>query len=188
MPAGSSTMSPRSLLLDGSAAGDWQLDPAASTIGFQVKHFWGAVTVRGRFAAISGRLSLDAAGKVTGSIDAESASVTSGNSQRDKHLRGKDFFNVTNHPSVVFTIDAAEPVGDDTLRVTGSLAAAGHSLPITLDARLSDATHERVAVDGEVSVDRRSDFEMTWSPLGIASPSALLVVHAVFAKSASAAA
>jgi polyisoprenoid-binding protein YceI len=177
-------LSPRSILLAGSGAGEWQLDPTVSTLGFQVKHFWGAVTVRGRFATVSGSLVVDASGRVSGSIEADSASVTSGNAQRDKHLRGPDFFNATVHPSVVFTLDGAEPVDDETLRITGSLTAAGHSLPITFDARLSDATHERVAVDGEVSVNRRTSFDMTWSPLGIAAPAALLSIRAVFAKSA----
>jgi polyisoprenoid-binding protein YceI len=171
------------MLLAGSAAGVWQLDPTASTLEFRVKHFWGAVTVRGRFGALSGRLDADATGKVTGSIEAESASLASGNSQRDKHLRSADFFDVTNHPSVVFALHSAEPLGDDTLHVTGSLTAAGHSVPITFDARVSEATHERATVDGEVSVDRSADFAMTWSPLGIASSTAQLVVHAVFAKS-----
>ena len=96
---------------------------------------------------------------------------------------GADFFDVTNHPTVVFNVDGVEPGGDDILQVTGTLTAAGRSLAVTFDARLSDATHERVAVDGEVKVDRREDFGMMWSPLGIAAPTALLVVHGVFAKS-----
>jgi polyisoprenoid-binding protein YceI len=182
-PSVESAPSPRSLLLAGHAAGLWQLDPAESTLEFRVKHFWGAMTVRGRFTALKGRLRADASGNVTGAIDADSASLTSGNSQRDKHLRSSDFFDVASHPTVVFNVDGVEPGGDDMLQVTGTLTAAGRSLAVTFNARLSDATHEHVAVDGEVTVDRRDGFGMTWSPLGMAAPKALLVVHGVFAKS-----
>ncbi len=182
-PSVESAGSPRALLLGGRAAGVWQLDPAESTLEFRVKHFWGLITVRGRFTKLSGRLIADATGNVTGAIEAESASLTSGNSQRDKHLRSADFFDVANHPTVVFNVDGVEPGGDDILQVTGTLTAAGRSLAVTFNARLSNASHEHVAVDGEVSVDRRDSFGMTWSPLGIASGTALLVVHAVFAKS-----
>jgi hypothetical protein len=45
-------------------------------------------------------------------------------------------------------------------------------------------TEERVTVDGELSVDRRTGFGMNWSPLGMASSTAVLVVHAQFARSA----
>jgi polyisoprenoid-binding protein YceI len=182
-PSVASAGSPRSLLLAGKAAGVWELDPAESTLEFRVKHFWGLVTVRGRFTTLKGRLAADATGNVTGPIEADSASLTSGNSQRDKHLRSADFFDVANHPTVVFNVDGVEPGGDDILQVTGTLTAAGRSLAVTFDARLSDATHEHVAVDGEVTVDRRDSFGMTWSPLGMAAGTALLVVHAVFAKS-----
>jgi polyisoprenoid-binding protein YceI len=182
-PSVESAGSPRALLLAGKAAGVWQLDPAESTLEFRVKHFWGLITVRGRFATLKGRLAADATGNVTGAIEADSASLTSGNSQRDKHLRSADFFDVANHPAVVFNLDGVEPGGDDILQVTGTLTAAGRSLAVTFDARLSDATHEHVAIDGQVMVDRRDDFGMMWSPLGIAAPKALLVVHGVFAKS-----
>jgi hypothetical protein len=38
-------------------------------------------------------------------------------------------------------------------------------------------------VDGRVSVDRRAAFGMNWSPLGMASATAVLVVHGQFVKS-----
>jgi polyisoprenoid-binding protein YceI len=121
---------------------------------------------------------------VSGSVEATAASLDSGNAKRDQHLRSADFFDVANHPSVVFALVQVDPLGNDQVRVTGHLRAAGRSQPITFDAHLSDATAERVTVDGELSVDRRTGFGMNWSPLGMASSTVLLVVHAQFAKSA----
>ena len=59
---------------------------------------------------------------------------------------------------------------------------------MTFDARISDATLDHFTIDGEVSVDRRAGFGMNWSPLGMASSTAVLVMHAEFAKSAQTAA
>ena len=117
-------------------------------------------------------------------MEAQSASLGSGSTARDKHLRSADFFDVANHPTVVFSVGAVHPLGDDTVRVTGDLTAAGRTQSITFNARLSNATQEHFTVDGEVSVDRRAGFGMKWSPLGMASSTAVLVVHAQFGKSA----
>jgi polyisoprenoid-binding protein YceI len=171
------------LLQGGAAAGVWELDPGTSVLEFRVKHFWGAMTVRGRFGGVTGRLDVDASGKVSGTVEAEAASLDSGNARRDQHLRSADFFDVAHHPSVVFSLVQVDPLGDG-VRVTGDLMAAGRSLPITFDAHLSDATDQRVTVHAELSVDRRSGFGMNWSPLGMASSTALLVVHAQFTKAA----
>jgi polyisoprenoid-binding protein YceI len=182
-PTAGATVSPLHLLYDGAAVGIWEIDPAASVLEFRVKHFWGAMTVRGRFGVVSGRIEIGATGAVTGTIQAESASVDSGNGGRDKHLRSADFFDVANHPAVVFSLDQLVPSADDLLRATGVLTAAGHSQSISFDAHLTERTAERVTLDGEVSVNRRADFGMTWSPLGMASPTALLVIHAVLVRS-----
>jgi polyisoprenoid-binding protein YceI len=159
------------------------LDPVTTVLEFRVKHFWGAVTVRGRFGAVTGRLEVAASGAVSGTVEAEAASVDTGNARRDTHLRSAEFFDAANRPAVVFSLDQALPLGNDKVRVTGVLMAPGRSQSIALDARLTDATAERVTVDGEVSVDRRAGFGMNWRPLGMASSTALLVVRGQFAKS-----
>ena len=42
------------LVRDGALAGRWVLDPRASRVEFRVRHFWGAVTVRGWFERLEG--------------------------------------------------------------------------------------------------------------------------------------
>jgi polyisoprenoid-binding protein YceI len=180
---GSASVSALSLSHDGAALGVWEIDPGASRLEFRVKHFWGAMTVRGRFGAVSGRIEVAATGAVSGTIQAEVASVDTGNVSRDKHLRSADFFDAANHPAVVFSMDQLVPIADDTLRATGVLMAVGRSQSIAFDARLTEPTAERVTVDGEISVNRRADFGMTWSPLGMASSTAVLVIHAVLVRS-----
>lgn len=179
----SDAVSPLTLLQVGAAVGVWEIDPGASLLEFRVKHFWGAMTVRGGFAAVSGRLEVAATGTVSGRFQAETASVDTKNARRDKHLRSADFFDVANHPTIVFSLDQVLPIGNDTVQATGVLTAAGRSQSIAFNARLTEPTADRVTVDGEVSVDRRADFGMTWSPLGMASSTAMLVVHATLVRS-----
>ena len=137
------------------------------------------MNVRGRFGPVTGRmrsLIRDRTGTTwhNGVAQREGA--------RDKHLRWAELFDVANHPTVVFAIETAQPNGDAGVRITGNLTAAGKTQSITFDGSLSDATLEHFTVDGQVSVDRRAGFGMNWSPLGMASATAVLVVHAQFAK------
>ena len=64
----STTASVTSLLTDGTAAGSWVLDPAGSSAEFRVKHFWGAVTVRGTLGPMTGEATVSPDGAVTGRI------------------------------------------------------------------------------------------------------------------------
>lgn len=90
--------------------GRWRLDPTRSRVEFHVRHFYGLMTVKGRFDRFEGTLDLDAAPTIELTIDADSLDTK--NRQRDKHLRSADFFDVTNHPQVRFASDSATLDGD----------------------------------------------------------------------------
>jgi len=71
--------------------------------------------VRGSFTDFEGVLHLD--GDQPGSSSAEltiqAASFDSGNDQRDAHVRGADFLDVENHPSLTFRSTSVRAKGDD---------------------------------------------------------------------------
>ena len=155
------------------AAGRWRVDPTRSRVEFHVRHFWGLMTVKGRFHAYDGTLELGAGAALQLSIDA--ASLDTGHKQRDKHLRSADFFDVEVHPEIRFLSETVT-VGDDTLSVRGSLHAAGKHIPLELDATLR-------AVDGELQIEAITHADhrrlgMTWSPLGMARTPSKLIVSA----------
>ena len=80
----------------------WTVDPTRTKVEFEVEHFWGLHTVRGRFRRFDGVYFLGPAGpEIELTIDA--GSVDTGNSARDRHLRSADFFDVDEHPQVRFT-------------------------------------------------------------------------------------
>ncbi len=165
----------------GLAAGVWALEAGRSRFEFRVRHFWGLMTVRGQITRAEGTAEVGADGAIAATLSLDAASLDTKQGQRDKHLRSKDFFDVANHPTVTFTSKQVTGQGTDRLDVQGELSIAGHSQSITFEARLSEASGKSVTVDAEVSVDRTA-FGMTWSPLGMAAPTSVLVVHAQFTK------
>ncbi|HUZ52545.1 MAG TPA: YceI family protein [Streptosporangiaceae bacterium] len=156
------------LMSGGNAAGHWVLDPAGSSVEFAVRHFWGAITVRGSFGTITGEGTVGEAGTATGWLNLDATSLSTRNKQRDQHLRSADFFDVEHHPRVVVTVTAARPAGPDALACQGTLEAAGHTEPIEFTARVEIASENAIVLHAEIEVDR-TKFAMTWSPLRVAA-------------------
>src|SRR3954471_21335389 len=81
------------------AAGDYQIDPAHSIIGFAIRHLeinW----VEGRFKDFDGLIHYDDKDVTKSSVEftAKVESVDTGVAPRDKHLRTADFFDVEKYP------------------------------------------------------------------------------------------
>jgi polyisoprenoid-binding protein YceI len=159
----------QALLQDGKLAGSWTLDAARSEVRLESRHTWG----------LTGNGAVTAAGEATGVITVAAASVDTKNSTRDKHLRSADFFDVTTHPDLTFTVDDVRPA-DGGVRVAGSLTVRGTTRPAAFDAKVSAAGDE-VSLDGALQVNR-ADFGLTWNRLGIASMDNTIVIHAVFTR------
>jgi polyisoprenoid-binding protein YceI len=169
------------LVRDGVLAGRWVLDPRASRVEFRVRHFWGAVTVRGWFERLEGEGAVGPDGKVTGQLVIDAASLNTKNKQRDRHLRSGDFFDAADHPRVVVTVSRAELTHGAQLAAEGELEAAGVREPLSFTGEVVDASADAVTLHAEVTVDR-SRFGMTWSPLRIASMQATGSVTARFTR------
>ena len=106
----------------------------------------------------------------------DAASLHTGISRRDKHLRSRDFFDTDRHPEVRFrSTSVSEFIGDRT-RVEGELEAVGERLAMTLEATLHQ-TSDRLEVDVTTTVEQRQ-LGMTWSPLGMTRSPVTLTVHA----------
>lgn len=149
----------------------WQLDTSRSRVEFEVPHFWGLRTVRGRFTRYWGTLDLGATPSVRFTIDADS--IDTGNAKRDRHLRSADFFDVARHRHVRFTSQAVALAGD-ALQVRGELTAGGGRLDIELDADIA-------VVEGEYELTASAFvmhrwLGMTWNPAGFTRPYSKLAV------------
>ena len=154
-------------------SGSWQLDPQRSSIEFRVGHFWGLVTVKGRFDDYRGELDLSTDPAIELTIDADS--VQTGNRKRDRHLRSADFFDTESHPRLRFLSDSVELHGD-VLNVRGRLAARGRSIPLELEAHIRQAGGE-LEIEAAATAPHR-ELGMTYSPLGMIRPRSELFVKA----------
>lgn len=148
----------------------WHLDPTRSSVAFHVRHFWGLMTVKGRFHHYEGTLNLQSKPAIELTIDADS--LDTGHAKRDTHLRSSDFFDVANHPQVKFVAETAS-VSDGVLSARGELHAAGRHVPLDIEATLRQVGDE-LEVEATAVVDHRT-LGMTWSPLGILRPPRLIV-------------
>jgi polyisoprenoid-binding protein YceI len=110
----------------------WNIDPAHSDLAFSVKHM-GFSTVRGRFGAVSGTITLDDSDRVaTADITVDVSSVDTGMEQRDGHLKGADFFDIATHPTARFMLTGITQQADGEMSATGELTLRGVTKPVTL--------------------------------------------------------
>jgi polyisoprenoid-binding protein YceI len=154
----------------------WRLDPAASSAEFRVPHFWGLVTVKGRFEHLDGWLEIEEDGRRRITLTIDASSLRTGSRKRDKHLRSATFFDTQNHPEVRFRSTSVSDAGENRLRGEGELEVAGERVPLRLDptARRTDA---QLDIEAETTVDQRL-LGMTWSPVEMTKTPTTLTVHA----------
>ncbi|GEC24153.1 polyisoprenoid-binding protein [Pseudonocardia saturnea] len=112
-------------------AGTWDIDAVHSDVSFVVRHMM-VSKVRGRFEQLSGELvtgdSIENS-SVTATIDV--TSLSTGNEQRDGHIKSADFFEVEKHPTWTFTSTGIVAKGDD-LVLNGDLTIKGVTKPVEL--------------------------------------------------------
>ena len=126
-------------LIAAAAPETYKLDPHHTYPHFAVEHL-GVSIYWGRFDRSSGQFMIDRAAK-KGSLEltVETASVSTGDNQRDgrprtldEHLKTADFFNVAEFPQMTFKADQVKFDGDAPSEVTGTLTLLGVSKPLTL--------------------------------------------------------
>ena len=169
----------QALVQDGALTGSWTLDPARSQVLLETRHTWGLLPVHGIFRQASGNGTVTAAGQVTGTVTVAGGSIDTKNKMRDKDLRSAKVFDTASHPDITYTVDGVQPASGG-VRVTGSLTVRGRTQPLSFDARISVGAGE-VRLDAEVPVNR-ADFDLTYSPLRMASLNNTITVHVVFTR------
>ena len=108
---------------------------AHAFIQFKIKHL-GFSWLLGRFDTFSGNFTVDK-DKIENSsvkVDIDVASVNSNHAERDKHLRGEDFFDVAKYPQASFASTKVTKTGDNTADIEGNLTLKGVTKPVTLKA------------------------------------------------------
>ena len=90
------------------AAGTWTIDPVHSTVGFSVKHLM-VSKVRGKFDTFSGTITVAEDGTPSVQAEIDVRSITTGNDQRDGHIRSADFFDAEKFLSLIHISEPTRP-------------------------------------------------------------------------------
>ncbi len=108
-------------------AAAWELDVTHSSVQFVVSHLT-ISKVRGAFTDFDGALTFDGQNLKDGSVTftVKVASISTGNADRDDHLRSDDFFNAEQFSEIKFVSKQVTPgegnkftlIGDLTIRDT----------------------------------------------------------------------
>jgi polyisoprenoid-binding protein YceI len=155
------------LPLQAGAMDTYDIDAVHSTAGFMVKHFFSMV--HGRFSDFSGVLQYDPqkpeASKVELTIQA--TSIDTDNERRDNHLRGGDFFDVQNFPTITFKSTKIAPAKEKNhFNVTGDLTIRGVTKSVVIDVELLGLGDTGMGFRGGFNATttiNRLDYGVTWN-------------------------
>ncbi len=119
------------------APGTFSLDPAHTTVGFVARHLV-VSKVRGSFTEVSGKIQV-AENPLDSTVEVVigAGSITTGQPDRDNHLRSADFLELEKYPNL-------------TYRSTGVKSHKGNTFVLAGELTIRDTTRE---VDLEVEYD-----------------------------------
>ncbi|MDP9101286.1 MAG: YceI family protein [Actinomycetota bacterium] len=148
--------------------GTYALDASHTRIGFAARHAM-VTTVRGQFTELEGLAHLDGAdpSRSTATVVIKTASLDTGNADRDAHVRGADFLDVDTYPEIRFVSTSAEQVDEQTYRMSGDLTIKDVTRPVTVDFTYVGAVQDpwgntRIGFEGSTKVSRK-DWGLTWN-------------------------
>jgi polyisoprenoid-binding protein YceI/predicted dinucleotide-binding enzyme len=112
-------------------AGVWTIDPVHSSISFSVRHVM-VSRVRGTLGEFSGEINVPSEGAPTVSAEIAVGSVSTGNDDRDAHLRSAEFFDVEQYPTAAFTSTGLVRADGSSYLLEGEFTLKGTTKPIRL--------------------------------------------------------
>lgn len=147
----------------------WKLDPAHSHAEFKVKHMM-ISNVKGTFNGLTGTLTEHPTDKTLSSIDAsiDVNSISTGDAQRDAHLKSADFFDAAQFGTMSFRSSKVQPNGDGGYNVTGDLTIHGQTRQQTfvVDGPTAPGKdpwgNTRIGLSATTKINRK-DYGLSWN-------------------------
>jgi len=148
----------------------WKLDPAHSQAEFKVRHMM-ISNVKGAFhGGLSGTLTEHATDATLSSVEAsiDISTISTGDAQRDAHLKSADFFDVAKYPAMAFKSTRVRPDGDGGYKVTGDLTLHGVTRQQTfaVEGPTPPAKdpwgNTRIGLSATAKINRK-DFGLNWN-------------------------
>ncbi|MCL4435004.1 MAG: YceI family protein [Actinobacteria bacterium] len=148
-------------------SGTYDIDKVHTTVEFVARHLM-ITKVRGRFAKFDGVIVIaddPAASTVDVTIDA--SSISTGEDQRDGHLRSADFLEVDKYPEITYKGTSVEVNPDGAGVIHGALTIKGTTKPVDLQLEFEGAGNTpmgdyRAGFSATTEIDREL-FGLTWN-------------------------
>ena len=146
----------------------WNIDPMHSEVQFRIKHLV-ISTVTGSFGKFSATVETEGDNFETAQIhfSADASSISTGNEQRDGHLKSPDFFDVGQFPTIDFISTGIKKSGENKFLVTGNFTMHGISKSIQLEAEFGGTMKDpygNIKIGFEVRGKiNRKDFGLHWN-------------------------
>lgn len=146
----------------------WSIDTAHSEIGFKVKHMM-FTNVSGNFEKFDASIETEGDDFTTAKFDfsGEIASVTTGNADRDNHLKSADFFDAEQFPKLAFKSTSFEKIDESEYKLTGDLTLHGVTKSVKLDVEFGGLakdpwgnTKTGLSATGKIN---RKDWGLNWN-------------------------
>jgi polyisoprenoid-binding protein YceI len=149
---------------------EWKIDPAHSSVGFDVTHF-GVTTIHGNFTKTQGTVNWNDGDVTKSSVQAtiDVNSLDTGVTARDNHTKSDAFFDAAKFPDMTFASTSVQKSGDG-LTVVGNLTIKGVTKPVTLNVSnvsgpVANPMHKGAMVRGltATTIISRKNFGLAWS-------------------------
>ena len=148
-------------------AGTYLLDPNHKRVGFVARHMM-VSKVRGEFADAAATVTVDEdplRSSVTATIQA--ASISTGQGDRDTHLRGGDFLDVEKFPTLEFRSTGVKSHDGNEFVLVGDLTIKDVTRPVELAVEFEGAGRSPFGQDifgftASTEIDREG-FGLTWN-------------------------
>lgn len=151
------------------APGDWEVEPAHTSIGFTARHI-GLARIHGRFNSFAGAVRItDPVERSAMHVVIDAASIDTGVQMRDDHLRSADFLDVAAFPTLEFYSERFVHKGGTRWAVTGALTLHGVTRTVVLDTEylgLGNGMEGEVRAACRATTElHRDDFTVSWQTM-----------------------
>lgn len=147
---------------------NWNLDPTHSEVQFKVKHMM-ITNVTGNFKefTVNANTNGDDFSSADISFSAKTASIHTGNEQRDGHLKSPEFFDSEKFENIHFKASKTEKLDDENYKISGDLTIKDVTKPIALNAEFGGIQKDPwgnvkagFTITGKIN---RKDFGLNWN-------------------------
>jgi polyisoprenoid-binding protein YceI len=147
-------------------ADDWKVDPVHSSLAFWAHHMSAGYTMGSFIVTDDSKITTDASdpAKTTFDITASTDSLDTRNEQRNKDLKGPDWFDAKQFTTLSFKSTSVKSGGDNALEVTGDLTIHGVTKSITVTIK---NTGTGKGMKGETHVGYMAEFTVNRADFGI---------------------